>query len=180
MADIRGPPDLVEKLTTLQMAADVTDVQLATIQRITGLTWVNISEYDPDQLKSLAYVADAHETQLQRANLAQQLVSERIPLAETNANTEIRHGFGELHKGLSSLASVLDAKNYISNITKFAGQDKPGKTEKFDDWVQQVDRVKALKNLGDAAKRDICASTLPTAAADYCNKVKEEKKDHTR
>ena len=179
MADIRGPPDLVEKLTILQRAADVTDVQLATIQRITGLTWVNISEYAPDQLKSLAYVADAHEIQLQRANLAQQLASERIPLAETNANTEIRHGFGELHKGLSSLASVLDAKNYISNITKFAGQDKPGKTEKFDDWVRQVDRVKALKNLDDAAMRDICASTLTHAAADYCSRVIEEKKDIT-
>ena len=127
MADIRGPPDLVEKLTILQRAADVTDVQLATIQRITGLTWVNISEYAPDQLKSLAYVADAHEVQLQRANIAQQLALERLPLAESNANTEIRYGFGELHKGLSSLASVLDARNYISHITKFAGQDKPGK-----------------------------------------------------
>ena len=179
MADIRGPPDLVEKLTIIQRAADVTDVQLAAIQRITGLTWVNISEYAPDQLKSLAYVADAHEVQLQRANIAQQLASERIPLAESNANTEIRYGFGELHKGLSSLASVLDAKNYISNITKFAGQDKPGKTEKFDDWVRQVERVKALKNLDDAAMRDICASTLTHAAADYCSRVIAEKKDIT-
>ena len=162
--------NLATKLKALAGAAGLSEAEIAMIHEVSNTTYENLAALSPGQLKAMMLVVQAQILESGRADRNEQLLAVKT-LVEENPNAEIRSGFVGLRDGITSLASMLDARTFISLVTKFSGEEKPGKEEKFRQWLRQIDRIGALKGLGDAAMKDLCTSTLVLNAADYCARV---------
>jgi hypothetical protein len=169
--------NLATKLKGLADTAGLSETEILKIHEVSTVPLERLATFGFDQLKALGLIVQAQVLESERADRNEKLLAAKALTAAEDANGEMRRGFMELRRGLTALTTVIDTTNFINNLTKYSGREKPGKTDRFMEWLRQIDRLGALKGLNDTAMKELCTSTLVHDAADYCARLITENED---
>ena len=152
--------NLATKLKGLADTAGLNETEILKIHEVSTVPLERLATFGFDQLKALGLIVQAQVLESERADRNEKLLAAKALAAAEDANGEMRRGFMELRRGLTALTTVIDTTNFINNLTKYSGREKPGKTDRFMEWLRQIDRLGALKGLNDTAMKELCTSTL--------------------